>query len=271
MKKNPEDNNENKALNPNMRYMIQVVLGVLCTVFVSIWVNLLTSTLQTENWLTTVINLKWSHLFLLFSAFCLSIQFSLIVHWNKIDKKISEAISKKTSVMQVETIQEILTLSVEGLMALNRGIKINVRYYTPRIIDNKRALLRNRKIHIERVRMTAEYGLDYALIDEDKLVLCESFKQKNIIYSELQENHTDDYSKRLSSQIDPKQSWVLCCPILHDDPLEDPISIIVFYSTILVATDEEQIERLKHVAIGAAKTISSVLNMKIDNKPKYHL
>ena len=78
----------------------------------------------------------------------------------------------------------------------------------------------------------------------------------------LEENHIENYSDRLSSKIDPNQKWVLCCPILDDNPVGEPLAIIVFYSSLLVAQNDDHILSLKQVAIEAAKSISEVLMVR---------
>ena len=149
------------------RYFIQLVIGLLVALFTSFWVNLFTSALTNRNWIDAILILKWSHSFLGLSILLIISQVILIRFWNRADKIKNHALSEKYVSLEIEMIQSILKLAVVGIRALRKTAKINARYYYPSTIDSQKALVKQRKIHVETIYMPGEYGLDYAIIDED--------------------------------------------------------------------------------------------------------
>ena len=87
-------------------------------------------------------------------------------------------------------------------------------------------------VHVETDQMPDEYGLDTAIVGEDNLVICASHQQRTPIYEHLEDAHIQRYGPRIRHLIDPRQRWVLACPVIGGEPFERiPTGVICFYGT----------------------------------------
>ena len=114
-----------------------LILSFTTTIFVAIWVNLLTSKLQSLDWLNAIISLRYNHLWLLFSVCCIVFQIVVHLYLSKKDIKSKRILYDQANAYKDELFKVTLKNSVEGIRALRANIKINARYFACIAQDDK--------------------------------------------------------------------------------------------------------------------------------------
>jgi nucleoside phosphorylase len=155
-------------------------------------------------------------------------------------------------------LNDVIRMGVECLQTLLPGTQINGRYFALGAMpDGKRVLRRMNNLHVESVVMTGEQALNFAYVDSDALFICESFRECKACLRQIPPQAQSDYSSRISNQIDPKQKWVLCCPVFKAG--SEPVGVLCFFSREDIDYSPGSEERLSRIAVVAARAFASAL------------
>jgi hypothetical protein len=237
------------------RYVVILGIGLLTALFLSLWVELLSNALVTQNAFEALASMGWSHLWMVLMIGSVVMNAALAFRWSSHDQSILAA-------EEPELRRSVLRTAVAGIRALRSHVAVNARFFCTEIENGRTLLRKDYDIHIETVHMPGEFGLDYAVVGEDDLGICEAFQQRKPVYRVLSENR-DRYAPRIRTQIDPHQKWVLACPVFDpDNHSGPPIGVICFYSTEEIIRKAEHIIQLQQVAISAAEAIECIRSLR---------
>jgi len=236
--------------SPASRYSILLFLDLVTVIFSGIWINLLTAEQSNGSLVIALSALGWTNLWLLFAIAGVGGHIFLGWLWAKSDEQ-------HASGLEASLRFDILKVAVEGIRSLRADIRINARYFITEIRNGQIILRKDQSIHIETAHMPGEYGLDYAVVGVDDLGICKAYQQRGPVFQVLQGN--EHYGQRIANHIDPHQKWILACPVLQSNTLdESPLGVICFYSSENIIRNEKDELQLKQVAVVTAKAFADL-------------
>lgn len=232
------------------RYATLMWLDLATVILSGIWVNLLTAKQSHGGILMALSALGWTNLWLLFAVVGVCGHIFLGRRWAKSDEQ-------QASGLEAALRFDVLKVAVEGIRSLRADIRINARYFATESRGGQIILRKDQSIHIETAHMPGEYGLDYAVVGVDDLGICKAYQQRGPVFEVL--HGGEHYGPRIANYIDPHQKWVLACPVLAPNTMEEsPLGVICFYSTENVVRNERDELQLKQVAVVAAKAFADL-------------
>lgn len=248
---------------PRNPHYLLTALGFAAALAAGVWVNLLTNALPLANaWGGAVVLLGWNNGWLFAAAALVVAQIATLSRWARAKHQRLETIKARLTAIENDQLCRVLGVAVRGIAALRADVHVNARYFE-RILGGRPTLRKVPEVHVETDQMPDEYGLDTAIIDEDNLVICASYQQRGPIYEHLEEGHLQRYGPRIRHLIDPRQRWVLACPVIaHGSPNADPKGVICFYSTQDVVRYSRDAVQLKNVAVATAAAFAAILDMR---------
>jgi hypothetical protein len=247
-----------RLISPSVRPAVIAVVTVAGILAAGIWINLLTDEHAEPgdpSFLDAAANLGWTNLLLLAAIVCAVIQVVLPI---VVRRRASSTYNKLAS----PTLNNILALTSKSVRALAPDTKVNGRFFYAENESGRDVLARADEIHFEADEMPAEFGLDKVYVDSDDLVICRSFKTGDPIYEVLPSDHMNRYDERIKSKIDPKQSWVLACPVFASERAKGRtrLGVVCLYGKEAPAEQgAAEVDRLKAVAIDLSKAFAGTL------------
>lgn len=151
------------------------------------------------------------------------------------------------------------------------GIPCNGRYF--RIVtgeDDRLYFEQDRDLAVLNIVMPREYGYTRVAVDTPNYIIGQSFRDRTPIYFELPVDHSEWYDDSLKKMIEPKQRWVLACPVLNLEPdtnrhnyHAEPHGVLCFYGIEIpkVAADTEGMGVAIHRAEKFAENMSHIMNI----------
>lgn len=216
----------NKTLDSILAFLASIISGIfIAIVATKIYEN-------NKTWIELIVLLKWwNFLFLLW----LFIMIVIFVR-NRNGKNV---FTIRSEVLKVEQTNALIQLTIESILHPQRTGHINVHLYFKDAIKKKIILRKDRRFKFEQESFPNNHSLDYAVIDEDNLVICDSFKNDTVIYKVLPYDHVTKYTDRLKNKVDSKMKWILSCP-LHNPKGESFGVVCCFGSLIPFASEYEK-------------------------------
>lgn len=143
-----------------------------------------------------------------------------------------EVLRQRQQRLLVTTLGVVCTLISKTLR-----VPCNGRYFVAVTGDDGHIYLaQDREMAILNVRMPREFGFTRVAVDTPHIVIGRAFRERSPIYEDLPVDHHNLYDSRLARMIEPKQRWVLACPVLALDPETNrhdesnlPHGVICFY------------------------------------------
>lgn len=249
---------------PKEPHYLITALGFSAAVAAGVWINLATGTLPAaKTWAKAIVLLQWENGWLLAAAILVALQILALVRWSRTKQRQQAAI--RTGLGEIEHAQlcNILTVAVRGISALRADVRVNARYFESIVRDGRSILRKVPEVHIETDQMPDEYGLDTAILDEDNLVICAAYRQRVPIYEYLEDGHLQRYGSSIRHLVDPRQRWVLACPVIPVGGLNNlPQGVICFYSTQEIVRNSRDEVQLKNVAVATAAAFAGILGLQ---------
>lgn len=241
-------------------------LGLGITITTGIWVNLLSTTAAVTDspWTISARELGLNNLWLVGAVLLAGSEITLTIMWRRSDRRGRQATMSVFERNQEELLKGILATTVKGIRALRPDVRLNARYFVHATEHGQDILRKAYRIHVETDPMPDEYGLDKAFIHEDNLVICSAFINRAPVYDELESDHMKRYGARIRHAIDPKQRWVLACPVFRKPQNdEQPNGVIVFFGTKPLVSAPGEVNLLKQAIVSAADAFRLALYAKI--------
>lgn len=151
------------------------------------------------------------------------------------------------------------------------GIPCNGRYF--RVVTGEDGQLyfeQDRDLAVLNIVMPREYGYARVAVDTPNYIIGQSFRDRTPVYHELPVDHSKWYDDPVKKVIEPRQRWVLACPVLHLEPDSNrhsyginPHGVVCFYGTEVpkVNADSEGMSAAIQQAGRFAENMSHMLNM----------
>ncbi|WP_216210196.1 hypothetical protein [Amycolatopsis aidingensis] len=149
-------------------------------------------------------------------------------------------------------------------------IPCNGRYFVAIKDDCTTYLQQDRDLAILNIRMPREFGFTRLSVDTPHIVSGKTYRERRPIYEDLPKDHHSLYDERVAQMIEPRQRWVLSCPVLRLDPETNrhddgnpPHGVIVFYGVDDVPEPEKdsKVELSLDYAQQFADQMSQIFNM----------
>lgn len=154
------------------------------------------------------------------------------------DRRIAaaEREAHRRSLSRIVDANERITSSMLVLLAkAARSANFNIHLFYRQEVEDRTALVKDRRIVYETEHFPANFALDHAFPDADELVICDAFNNNQICYEELPVDHPERYNERIHDKVDPQISWVLACPMRVDN--EQPAGVICAFGEERVFSD----------------------------------
>lgn len=248
----------------------RLVSAVLSAILFGTWVNVYSDQLSTNGYLTTFLRLGTTNLVLVAGLGSLVGSEYLARRWRNVEQQRFEHRYELLRQRQQWLLEGTLKIICE-LVSKTLRVPCNARYFIARAGDDGRTFLeQDRHLAVLNLRMPREFGFTRIAVDTPHIVSGASYLERTPIYQELPEDHHSRYDSRVARMIEPRQRWVLACPVLALEPETDrhdeanpPHGVIVFYGTdVPPATDgDDHIAASLEYAQQFADQMSQMLNM----------
>jgi hypothetical protein len=215
---------------------VRLSCTLLSVVLLGLWINILTNRLTNGDYLAAFSTLGWNNLLLVGGSVTL-ITSELVVRRRRVMERHDyerhlEVLRQRQQRLLVSTLGVVCTLISKTLR-----VPCNGRYFVAVSGDNGAVYLaQDREMAILNVRMPREFGFTRVAVDTPHIVIGRAFRERSPIYEDLPVDHHSLYDTRLAQMIEPKQRWVLACPVLaldretnRHDEANLPHGVICFY------------------------------------------
>ena len=238
---------------------IQMALSLTSAISIGVWINLLTNNAR-GTWLEAFRATGAGNLGLAIAILAAAGQVLLAWRWWKIDRIATRKFAAALKDDKVRALRAVLRVAVDSARALHPNTSVNARYFSFVRSGNRQYLVKDRRLHIDTVPMPVEYGLERVEICEPGIVMCDAVVRRASIYEELEPEHTNRYSPTVRHLVDPRQRWVLACPVLRLDDVEgDVAGVVVFYGDRPPARTPAAAGRLQQMSVAAAEALATIL------------
>jgi len=250
------------------------ILRLLCTLFsvilLGLWVNIFTNRLSGGDYLGTVGSLKWSNLFLATGSVTLVASELMARRRRAVERsdfeRRLEILRQRQHLLQKNTLGIVCTLISKTLR-----VPCNARYFVA--VTNEHgnvALAQDRDLAVLNVAMPREFGFTTISVDTPHIVIGRAYRERSPVYEDLPVDHHNWYDARIGRMIDPKQRWVLACPVLaldaetnRHDERNPPHGVICFYGVNdpPAAGKAARVAMSLDYAVQFAEQMSQILNL----------
>ena len=213
----------NKTLDSFFAFIASIISGL----FVAIVGNKIY--INDKTWIEVISTLGWWNL--LFVMWLLIMVVIFVRNRNEKNQYII-----KSEHLKAEQTNALVQLTIESIMYPSKNEPINVHIYFKDMVKKKIVLRKDRRFKYEQEDFPENDTFDYAIVDEDNLIICDSFKTETVIYKELNIDHYKEYKGRLKGKIGKNIKWVLSCP-LHN-PIGESFGVVCCFGTIVPFNSE---------------------------------
>jgi len=244
--------------------------AVLSAILFGTWVNIYSDRLSTDGYLTTLRQLGTTNLVLVAGLGSLVGSEYLARRWRNVEHEQFEHRYGLLRRRQERLLETTLKVVCE-LVSKTLQVPCNARYFIARRNGDGRTFLeQDRHLAVLNLRMPREFGFTKIAVDTPHIVSGRAYLERTPLYEELPADHHKLYDSAVAKMIEPRQRWVLACPVLALEPEDDrhdeanpPHGVIVFYGTTVppAAHDGEHIEAALEYAQLFADQMSHMLNM----------
>lgn len=205
-------------------------------VLLGIWVNLYTNKLSGNDYWRTLIDLGWGNLLFPGGTAALIAGEYLTRRRQALEHEYYEGRLELLRQRQFRLLKSTLQIVCE-LISKTLRIPCNARYFNAVVDDDGEAYLeQDRDLAVLNIRMPREFGFTRVSVNTPYIVSGRAYRDRCPVYEDLPEDHHSLYEARVARMIEPRQRWVLACPILALDPQTNrhddqhpPHGVIVFY------------------------------------------
>lgn len=249
---------------------IRIVTTLSSVVLLGIWVNLYTNKIADNSYLKSLIDLGWGNL--LFPAGTAALIGGEYVTRRRqsLEHEHYERRLELLRQRQIHLLRSTLQLVCE-LISKTLHIPCNARYFMAVAdTDGHVHLEQDRNLAVLNVYMPREFGFTRVSVDTPHIVSGRAYRERCPLYEDLPDDHHSLYDARVARMIEPRQRWVLACPVLaldpetnrHDD-LNPPHGVIVFYGVDSIPKPGKpaRIETCLDYAQQFADQMSQLMNM----------
>lgn len=244
-----------------------LIIPILAGLPLGIWASLYQSQFTiSKDPIQTIVTLGSNNGFVLLTIVILTV-FELVV-WGLRNRQLVKIQSRRIVFQTRKNLVKRLSLEVfSSFVQESFGVPCNARYFLA-VDDNGRWQLHQvRELAVETIDMPAEHGFSSVSIDNPEIIMVRAFKSRTPIYELLPEDHSKTYDSELAPTIDPRQRWVLACPVLRIDldtglfnPNVPPLGVVVFYGTEIPSTTDVQITHAKQLTTRLAEQFAFMDN-----------
>lgn len=243
-----------------------MALSLMSTVSIGVWINLLTNNAR-GSWVEAFRATGTGNIGLATGIIAGSCQIIFAWRWWKKDQTAARNFVALLNEDKVRAMRSVLRVAVDSARALHPNIPVNARYFSFARSGERRYLVKDRRLHIDTVPMPVEYGLERVELSEPGIVMCAAVLRRAAIYEELEANHTDRYSSSVRHLVDPRQRWVLACPVFRLENLEgDAAGVVVFYGDRPPVKTPAAAARLQQMSVAAAEALATILVMGVEHE-----
>lgn len=252
------------------RHVASALEPVVYSIPLSVWVNYLSNTLETETSYARAVRELGPKNLILVGTLVATAGFELV----KTRREDRRRRAADAAARRVERSGQRILLAVldNANSAISRELRIacNARYFPVVVTPTGRQLVQARDLFIEQIRMPKEYGFTGVSIDDPAIISARSYKTRTPIYEELPENHMSQYTPEFAEMIEDRQRWVLACPALSidgssGDQRKDraPHGVLVFYGVATPSGRDADVRIREALAYSqkAAEAFSLVLDI----------
>ncbi|MBN3929178.1 hypothetical protein IQ279_05905 [Streptomyces verrucosisporus] len=224
----------------DMRLMTAVRVGtsVVSGVLIGLWVNLFTDQLSENGYLTASIGLGWGNFPLFLGIASLAVGEGFVRRQRMLERDDFVQRYELLRQRQRRILESTLRIMCE-LVSRTLEVTCNARYFVAeRDEDGRHYLRQDRDLAVLNISMPREYGFTRIYVDTPHIVSGQAYRERVPLYQELPVDHSNLYDPDVSRMIEPRQRWVLACPVLRLDAATNshvhgrtPHGVIVFYGT----------------------------------------
>lgn len=249
---------------------VRILTTLSSVVLLGIWVNLYTNRLSGDNYWKTLIDLGWSNLLFPGGTAALIASEYFTRRRQTLEHAYYEGRLELLRQRQVGLLKSTLRIVCE-LISKTLRIPCNARYFNAVVDDDGEAHLeQNRDLAVLNIRMPREFGFTRVSVNTPHIVSGRAYRERCPVYEDLPDDHHSWYDARVARMIEPRQRWVLACPVLaldpetnrHDDQ-HPPHGVIVFYGvhSIPASGRQDRIDTCLDYAQQFADQMSQLLSM----------
>lgn len=238
------------------RATTQVVLTLVLTLAGGYYVNRLTEA-ASGSVADVLADLGWDNVALGLAVLALLLQVFLPLRWRK-------AALAAHAPLVAPTLKQLLAIAITAFRAAKPGVRLNGRYFEHTREDGRELLRRIDAVHVETEEMPDEFALDAVdlALDADTVVICRSFSERRPLYVALDDDLRARYRPEIANAIDPRQTWVLACPVIPrgGGGQRAPLGVICFYGSAVPVTQAGDEAALKQMATTLATGFAAILD-----------
>ncbi|WP_143254455.1 hypothetical protein [Amycolatopsis azurea] len=242
---------------------------LISAVLLGIWVNILSDKLEDHGLWGSVQELRAGNLLLVGGSIALVGSEYLTRRRRAVEAERFERRLEVLRQRQRRLLKSTLRIVCE-LVSKALNISCNARYFEAVEKDQITYIQQDRDLAILNISMPREFGFTRVSVDTPHIVSGKSYRERRPIYEDLPEDHHKLYDTRVAQMIEPRQRWVLSCPVLKLDPEtnrhneeDSPHGVIVFYGVddVPELEKESRIEFCLECAQQFADQMSQIMNM----------
>lgn len=215
-----------------MNKTLDSFLSLMASLISSLFIAIVGGKIYTNDktWIEVITMLGWWNLLFILWLLIMIV----IIARNKKEK---DQFTIKSERLKAEETNALIHLTIESIMYPNRNGHINVHIFFKDMVKKKIVLRKDRRFKYEQEDFPENYTLDYVIVDEDNLIICNSFNTDTVIYKELNNNHTTEYKGRLKGKVGQNIKWVLSCP-LHN-PTGESFGVVCCFGSVVPFSSEK--------------------------------
>lgn len=216
--------------------VVRLLCTLLSVVLLGLWINVYTNRLSGGDYLSTIGSLKWSNLLLIAGSATLVVSELMARRRHAVERSDFERRLEILRQRQRHLLKNTLGI-VCTLISKTLRVPCNARYFVAVTSENGDIeLAQDRDLAVLNVVMPREFGFTTISVNTPHIVIGRAYRERSPVYEDLPVDHHGWYDARIGRMIDPKQRWVLACPVLaldaetnRHDERNQPHGVICFY------------------------------------------
>lgn len=231
-----------------------IILPLANTITTGIFIGLIANILSSGgDWSSIIDKLGWWNLITPLWLFLIILNIQRYSKIRKDVKNVELKILKDFDNKRERILEKLFKILIETTIYPRKSASINVHFFFRDVIENKKALIKDRRYSYEKEQLSGNYPLDYVFPSEDNLVICDSFNQDTLLYEVLPSDHMKHYNERIKNKVDGNIMWVLACP-LHN-PGQEPLGVICCFGKSKFFKNTNELDSFKEIILKISEIV----------------
>ncbi|MEV0352083.1 hypothetical protein AB0H88_40500 [Nonomuraea sp. NPDC050680] len=163
-----------------------------------------------------------------------------------------------------ENNRQVISSLLQTMGRSPRRGNANVHLFYADTVGDRTVLRKDRLVHYECEDLPLNHSLDVAYVDTDELIICDSYKNDEIVYEELPVTHPERYNARIKNKVDPQISWVLALPMHREN--DTPAGVLCAFGNKRVLSDDAIRRSFQSLAVGVTDVIVRLKALELEEE-----